>query len=444
MNKKTRSIIKVISISTLVLAACATALQAAPQEESSPLETEIQNTPQTDPLEEGTPVQEKVETSEVSTTVETEPVESTEPGQSEPPSGEALLDPDEKPPSGTQNEFSTDFSVHTVPYSEILSGGPPKNGIPAVDDPQFISIEEADEWLEPLEPLIFFKVGDDARAYPIQILMYHEIVNDIVGDVPVVVTFCPLCNTGIAFERTVDGEVLDFGTTGRLRFSNLIMYDRQTETWWQQASGEAIAGDLTGTQLAFLPASIISWEEFKSSFPDGTVLSRETGFNRSYGRNPYTGYDNINNSPFLYRGPSTPGELPAVARVLTVDMGAEAVAYPYLTLEEIHVANDTVAGQDIVVFWQTGTASALDVGTVAGGRDVGTANAFSREVDGQTLTFSYDGSNILDDQTGSEWSVLGQALSGELEGTQLEPVVAVNHFWFSWAAFKPETRIYQP
>ncbi|GAH38049.1 unnamed protein product, partial [marine sediment metagenome] len=131
----------------------------------------------------------------------------------------------------------------------------------------------------------------------------------------------------IAFERTVDGEVLDFGTTGRLRFSNLIMYDRQTETWWQQASGEAIAGYLTGTQLAFLPASIISWEEFKSSFPDGTVLSRETGFNRSYGRNPYTGYDNINNSPFLYRGPSTPGELPAVARVLTVDMGAEAVAY---------------------------------------------------------------------------------------------------------------------
>jgi len=438
MNNKIRSIIKVVSISTLVLAACATALQAAPQEEATPVGTEAQDIPPANPSTKGTPIQEKVESSDVSATVETEAV------QSEPPSGEALLDPDEKPPSGTQNEFSTDFSVHTVPYSEILSGGPPKNGIPAVDDPQFISIEEADEWIEPLEPLIFFKVGDDARAYPIQILMYHEIVNDIVGDVPVVVTFCPLCNTGIAFERTVDGEVLDFGTTGRLRFSNLIMYDRQTETWWQQASGDAIAGDLTGTQLVFLPASIISWQEFKSSFPDGTVLSRETGFNRPYGRNPYAGYDNINNPPFLYRGPSTPDELPPVARVLTVDLGAEAVAYPYLTLEEIHVANDTVAGQDIVVFWQIGTASALDVGTVAGGRDVGTANAFSREVDAQTLTFSYDGSIILDGQTGSEWNVLGQALSGELEGTQLEPVVAINHFWFSWAAFKPETRIYQP
>ena len=163
MNKKTRAIfkiaiikitiIKVVSISTLVLAACATALQAAPLEESTPVETEIRITPQTNPSKEGTSAQEKVESSAVSTTVETEPVESTKPLQTEPLSRDVLLDPDEKPPSGTQNEFTTDFSVHTVPYSEILSGGPPKNGIPAVDDPQFISIEEADEWLEPLEPL---------------------------------------------------------------------------------------------------------------------------------------------------------------------------------------------------------------------------------------------------------------------------------------------------
>jgi hypothetical protein len=141
MNNKIRSIIKVVSISTLVLAACATALQAAPQEEATPVGTEAQDIPPANPSTKGTPVQEKVESSDVSATVETEPV------QSEPPSGEALLDPDEKPPSGTQNEFSTDFSVHTVPYSEILSGGPPKNGIPAVDDPQFTSIEEADEWI---------------------------------------------------------------------------------------------------------------------------------------------------------------------------------------------------------------------------------------------------------------------------------------------------------
>jgi hypothetical protein len=258
------------------------------------------------------------------------------------------------------------------------------------------------------------------------------------------VTFCPLCNTGIAFERTFNGQVLDFGTTGRLRFSNLIMYDRQTETWWQQASGEAIAGELTGEQLTFLPAALISWEEFKNSYPEGDVLSRETGFQRAYGQNPYAGYDNINTPPFLYRGPATPDELPAVARVLTVDLREEAVAYPYTTLEDVHAANDTVAGKDIVVIWEEGTASALDSGRLAEGRDVGTAAAYSRVVDGERLTFSYDGESIIDDQTGSQWNILGQAIKGELAGIQLEPVVSVNHFWFSWAAFKPETRIYQP
>ncbi len=355
-----------------------------------------------------------------------------------------LLDPDETPPQGAEFQFSTDFSIHSVPYSEILSGGPPKDGIPAVDDPKFVPVEDAGEWLDPLEPVLLFQHGDEARAYPIQILMYHEIVNDSVGDLAVTLTFCPLCNTGIAFERKVDGEVLDFGTTGRLRFSNLIMYDRQTETWWQQASGQAIAGELTGKSLTFLPVSMVSWEQFKESFPDGQVLSRDTGFQRPYGRNPYAGYDNINNPPFLYRGPATPGELPAVARVLTIDTGEEAAAYPYETLQEVKVVNDTVGGQDVVVLWQAGTASALDANSVAGGRDIGAASAFSREVDGRTLTFSHDGEKIVDDQTGSEWNLLGTAVSGELEGIRLEPVVAINHFWFSWAAFKPETRIYQP
>ena len=138
--------------------------------------------------------------------------------------------PEEDPPIGAKSQFSTDFSKHSVPYSEILSGGPPKDGIPAIDDPKFVSVEEADEWLKPQEPVVLVQVGDDARAYPIQILMWHEIVNDTVGGVPVTVTFCPLCNTGVAFERTFEGQVLDFGTTGRLRFSNLIMYDRQTVT----------------------------------------------------------------------------------------------------------------------------------------------------------------------------------------------------------------------
>jgi hypothetical protein len=355
----------------------------------------------------------------------------------------AVYTSNEPPPAGAEREFSTDFSKHSVPYSEILSGGPPKDGIPAIDAPQFVSVAEADIWLKPKEPVVLLSVNGDARAYPMQILMWHEIANDAVGDVPVVVTFCPLCNTAIAFDRRFENDVLDFGTTGRLRNSNLIMYDRQTETWWQQATGEAIAGEHTGKQLQFLPAMIVSWEEFKTAHPDGNVLSRESGHHRDYGRNPYAGYDDVDNSPFLYRG-DTDGRLLPMARVLTVEINGDAVAYPYDVLKEVAVINDTVGGTPIAAFWKAGTASALDSSSIAEGRDVGAVNTYSRELDGQTLTFVYNAGQIADEQTGSIWNLLGEAVSGELQGQRLEPVVNVNHFWFSWAAFRPETRVYSP
>ncbi|MBN1665894.1 MAG: DUF3179 domain-containing protein [Anaerolineales bacterium] len=352
--------------------------------------------------------------------------------------------PDEPPPSGVEREFLTDFSQHSVPYDEILSGGPPKDGIPAIDDPQFVSVVDAEEWLQENEPVVLIVVGNDARAYPIQILMWHEIVNDTVDGKPLVVSFCPLCNTAIAFERTVNGQVFNFGTTGRLRFSNLIMYDRQTETWWQQATGEAIAGELTGIQLSYYPATIISWEDFKNENPQGSVLSRETGFSRAYGNNPYAGYDDINQSPFLYQGNPTPGTLPPMARVLTVERNGDAVAYSYDVLRTEMVINDIVAGEAVVVFWAAGTASALDTSSIAQGRDVGTAAVYSAELDGVVYGFSYDGHVIRDQQTGSIWNMFGEAIEGDLKGKQLKPLVSINHFWFSWAAFRPETRIYQP
>ncbi|MEX0788578.1 MAG: DUF3179 domain-containing protein [Anaerolineales bacterium] len=352
--------------------------------------------------------------------------------------------PEAPPPSGAASEFSTDFSRHTVDYSEILSGGPPKDGIPAIHLPQFVSAEEAEAWLRPQEPVIFLQVGDDARAYPLQVLVWHEIVNDVVDGVPVLVTFCPLCNTAIAFERIVNERVLDFGTTGRLRFSNLIMYDHQTETWWQQANGEAIAGELTGTRLGFLPAAILAWDEFRNAHPDGMVLSTETGYSRPYGQNPYIGYDDIDNSPFLYRGPETPTQLRPMTRVLAIDLNGDVVAFTYGTLEEQRVVNETVGGEDVVVFWEPGTASALDASSIAFGRDVGTASAFFRHVDGRNLSFTFDGSSFIDAETGSRWNILGMAVDGSLAGQALTPVVAINHFWFSWVAFQPETRVFQP
>jgi len=350
----------------------------------------------------------------------------------------------QNPPAGADREFTTDFSISTIDFSEILSGGPPKDGIPAIHDPKFVVIKEADTWLTAKEPIVQVVINNVAKAYPIQILMWHEIVNDEIDGVPVLVTFCPLCNTAIAFERTVSGEVFDFGTTGRLRFSNLIMYDRQTETWWQQAEGKGIVGKLTGTQLVFVPAAIISWEEFKNANPDGLVLSRETGFERNYGANPYVGYDDVNNPPFLYRGPETPDKLSPVARVLTVEIEGEAVAYPYQLLSTMNVVNDSVGNQKIAVFWSSGTTSALDSLLIADGRDVGTAISFNRLLNGTVLNFKFDGQNIVDEETGSTWDVMGNAISGELSGNQLDQIVSINHFWFSWVAFKPETRVYQP
>jgi hypothetical protein len=350
--------------------------------------------------------------------------------------------PSEPPPAGATDEFKTDFSRHIVPYREILSGGPPKDGIPAIDDPQFVSLYEAETWLDDREPVIFVQIGEDARAYPIQILTWHEIVNDTVGGMPLAVTYCPLCDTAIAFERTFDGRVLDFGTTGRLRFSNLIVYDRQTETWWQQGTGQALAGEYAGRRLTFYPATIVSWQAFKVAHPNGKVLSQATGARRRYGANPYVGYDNPRTRPFLYDGPATPKQLPQLARVIGVELNGEAVAYPYDALAQIRAVNDLLGGEPVVVFWAPGTASALDAPVVAEGRDVGAANAFSRRLSDRVLTFKHDGERFIDEQTGSAWGLFGRAVDGPLAGQALTPLVAVNHFWFSWAAFKPDTRVW--
>jgi hypothetical protein len=348
----------------------------------------------------------------------------------------------ERPPFDT-SEWKTDFGKHSVSWSEVTSGGPPKDGIRAIDSPEFVGVGAADGWLKPREPVVLFAHGNDARAYPLQILIWHEIVNDTVGGFPVAITFCPLCNTAIAFDRRVRERTLSFGTTGKLRFSDLVMYDRQTESWWQQATGQAIVGELTGTQLTPLPAQTISWGTFKEAFPGGKVLSRHTGYNRSYGENPYVGYDYVNSSPFLYRGPRDP-RLRPVERVVTVSRGGEDVAYPFSALEKVRVVNDTVGGQRIAVFFEKGVTSALDRSSIPDSRDVGTAGVFERSLGGKVLTFAVAGGRITDAQTGSAWTILGAAIAGPLTGARLVPVVHGQHFWFAWAVFRPKTRIYAP
>ena len=329
----------------------------------------------------------------------------------------------------------------------IVSGGPPPDGIPPIDEPVFVDPGDVD-WLAPQEPVVSVVLNGEARAYPVRIMMWHEIVNDEIGGQPVTVTYCPLCNTGVAFRRpSIDGKLLDFGTSGRLYYSNLVMYDRQTGTYWSQATLEAIVGPLAGRKLELLPAQMVSWGDWLERHPSGRVLSQETGYERAYGQNPYQGYDSANNDdPFLFSGDPDP-RLRATARVLGVSVGGRWMAFPYDVLQReatggFSVAQKRVGKREVVVFWKQGTASALDQPEIAASRLVGSATAYDPR-SGGLLHFEADPQGFLDRETRSRWDVFGRAVSGPLRGAQLKALPAVDHFWFSWAAFFPDTEIYK-
>ena len=316
--------------------------------------------------------------------------------------------PTDAPPERLTAGWKTDFRKRSVAFAEIQPGGPPKDGIPSIDDPRFVRVGDVD-FLAPKEPVIALELAGEARAYPIQILIWHEIVNDRIRDVPVAVTFCPLCNTAIVFDRRVGGRTLDFGTTGNLRHSDLVMYDRQTESWWQQFGGEAIVGRYTGVRLKTIPARIVAWEEFRRSHRAALVLdrpkahptSRNSDFLRPYGHNPYQGYDDVDSPPLFATANAEDGRLPPKERVVYVERGGDAVAVPFTVLEERRVVRVELGGRRLVVRWRGGVASALDTGDIRDGREVGAAEVSEN---GRPVPFS-------------------------------EP------FWFAVAAFRPDVRV---
>ena len=354
-----------------------------------------------------------------------------------------------RPAIAGSDAWRTDFSKHTVPFEEFASGGPPKDGIRSIDHPSFITVREADAWLSDRDPVALLNLDGEARAYPLSILIWHEIVNDEIAGRPVSVTYCPLCNTTIAFDGEFQGRILDFGTTGRLRHSDLVMYDRQSETWWQQATGEGLVGEYAGEKLTFLPITVMSWKDVKEQRPSARVLSRDTGFPRSftqrYGNSPYAGYDR-ESRPWqqFFRFGRDDGRLPAMERIVAMEYRDEFLAVPFSTLAEERVANVRVGGLDIVVFWAPGTASAVDNSTVAAGRDVGSSSAFSPQLGGRNLTFEPVGDGLFRDrETGSTWNLSGRATAGPVAGSRLTEIVHGNHFWFAWAVFRPETEIWR-
>lgn len=345
-------------------------------------------------------------------------------------------------PSWVSYVWQTDFCKASVDLDEIRSGGPGKDGIPALTNPVMQTIAEASEWLVEQSPVIAVEIDGEARAYPQSILIWHEIANDVIADVPVTVTFCPLCNSSIVFDRRVGDTTLEFGVSGNLRNSDMVMYDRQTESWWQQFTGEAIVGFYTGTLLDVIPSLVIGFGEFAARYPDGQVMAIPTEYARAYGQNPYAGYESLT-QPFLFDG-ELDTRLPALAHVLAGEVNGTPIAYPFSILQQKQVINDRVGAAAVVAFWQPGVVSALDKTVIDNSRDIGTAALYSREVDGEILTFVIGNDDkITDEQTGSIWNLFGEAIAGEYAGTSLRQIIAAPHFWFAWAAFHPETLIYE-
>ena len=348
-------------------------------------------------------------------------------------------------PKNLHIQWQTDTSLRTAPLKEFTVLLQPDE-IPPIDQPEFWEADRSPDHFFAHEPVIAIESGGEARAYPLSILTYHEIVNDIIGGTPVSVTYCPLCNAAIVFDRRLSFKgkewTLDFGVSGMLRNSDLVMWDRQTESWWQQFTGEALVGELAGARLTYLSSMIISLEEFIQSYPGGKVLSTKTGHNIAYGTNPYTGYDDPENTqPRLFTGQVDP-RLPAMERVVDIHVDGKYKIYPLTVIRQKGVINDLFQGREIVIFHTSKTVSVLDDRQISESREIGSVTVFHPVIDDRTLTFRNKGDGFVDEQTGSRWSITGQCISGELKGRSLRPMVHGNHFAFAWFAFHPDSEIY--
>ena len=342
----------------------------------------------------------------------------------------------------THDNWQTDMTIHSVPLEDIMVGGMGRDGIMPIDNPRFTHVDALPEWLTLDSPVIALELQAEARAYPLAVMIKHEIINDRIAGLPIAVTFCPLCHSPIVYDRVVNGDVLRFGVSGHLYNSGFIMWDDKTESWWAQFTGEALVGSYTGALLRIVPSQLVSLEAFAMRFPDGRVLiGDDQRPQMTYGRNPYIGYD-TNPSPFMYLGEVDERLFPT-QRVLSAVVAAQPIAYPFDVLAAQGVINGTVGDVPVLACWQQGARSALDNAKIAYSRDVGMAALFDRQLaNGRVLTFRHDEGRIIDNETGSRWNIFGEAVAGELQGQALETLKGNTTFWFAWAAAYPDTRIY--
>ncbi len=271
--------------------------------------------------------------------------------------------------SQTRGWPNTDFTKFSVDFDEIISGGPGKDGIPSLASVEVVPVSEVT--FSEREPVVTVEIdGAIPRAYPIRYLTWHEIANDELGGIPIAVTFCPLCNSAVVFDRRLDGQVLDFGVSGNLRHSDMIMFDRQTDSWWQQITGEGIVGEMTGKQLIQIVSWMESLGEFRERNPDGEVMAQPRNFNRMYGANPYAGYD-TSRSPFLYRGENPPFGIEPLSRVIRVGNRA----WPLERLQK----NYEITEAGVRIVWKAGMATALGNRVIADAKDIGSIRVYDAE-----------------------------------------------------------------
>lgn len=315
---------------------------------------------------------------------------------------------------------------HIVPLDQIVNGGPPPDGIPSIDSPKFISAADGDHFLADSDKVVGLNINGDVRAYPLQILVWHEIVNDNIGGFPVAVTYCPLCFTNQVFSRTVNSTILEFGTSGKLYNSNLVMYDRGSKTLWSQALGEGIVGKYAGIKLEKLPFDVAYWKDWKQLYPKSKVLSKDTGSARPYGADPYGDY--YTSPDILFPISNTDNRLGLKEIVVGLANGGLYKAYKLQDIENLKAINDKLSNKSITFF------SSYPI----------MVRAFDPIVNNQSLIFYYNSSNksFTDKQTGSKWDFEGKSIDGSLKGEQLLRLPFDEGYWFEWSAFHPETKIY--
>ena len=342
------------------------------------------------------------------------------------------------------HRWNTNFQIASVELTELQTSGLERYRAEPIDKPRFLTVAEADAFLESRDPVIAISSGSLARAYPLRYLVWSEVVNDLVGGQPWLITYDPRANAVRVFERRLLGAATRFATVDALHRGGRLLWDSLTQSWWRQFTGEAIVGDYTGLQMQPRPSLLLSHQEFRKVFPDGEVLGPESRPARddwsTYGATNYPGYDRNSDPPPGFEGVADP-RIAATARVLALEVNGDAAAFEFGHLAGQRVANADVGDEPVAAFWSPGALSVLDMPQIADSRDVGMAAAHGRKVDGRLLTFEYADGAFRDRETGSAWSLSGRALSGALSGAQLPPLVHNTPFWWAWAAHHPETRL---